>query len=252
MSDIKRRREEETTVDIFKYDNKKDYSGLDYKKVLEYLEIESDELFSKDEDIPMKDTDDEVIGYISKSLIIVTKAQGIVNEGNETKRKEFISIIINSIVAEYYDKKVKVLTEESIEGEEVKGPVEYVIVHKKYILIIIEAKKDDFEQGRAQLLMQLYNAYIKNIKNGAPYNHTVYGIVTTGYSWEFIWCKGNSNINSIQDVKSNIIWNYKQQIHPIEMNLKKEKEQWKERVSPLVKKLNYMIDYSLNQFTKNN
>ncbi|KAI9301853.1 hypothetical protein BJ944DRAFT_242899 [Cunninghamella echinulata] len=247
MLDFKRRKEE-TSADIFKYENKRGCSGLDYKKVLEYLGIESEELFSKDEDIPMKDIDTEIIGYISKNLITVTKARGIVNEGNESKRKKFVDAIILSVAAKYYDRKVKVLTEESIEGEDVKEPVEYIMVHKKYILIVIEAKKDDFEQGRAQLLVQLYNTYIKNVKNGAPKNHTVYGIVTTGDLWEFIWCKGNDNINAINDVKPNIMWNYKDKIQPIEKNLKKKQEQWEERVSPLVKKINYMIDSSLNQF----
>ncbi|CAO3619747.1 unnamed protein product [Cunninghamella echinulata] len=223
MSDFKRRKEEETTVYIFKYEYKKGYSGLDYKKVLEYLGIDSEELFSKDEDIPMKDIDTEVIGNISKNLIIVTKAQGIVNEGNESKRKKFVDVIILSVAAKYHDKKVKVLTEESI--DDLKGPVEYVKVHKKYILVVIEAKKDDFDQGRAQLLMQLYNAYIKNIKNGTPKNHTIYGIVTSGDLWEFIWCKGNDNINTINDVKPNIMWSYKDKIQPIEKNLKKKQEQ---------------------------
>ncbi|CAO3642625.1 unnamed protein product [Cunninghamella blakesleeana] len=100
--------------------------------------------------------------------------------------------------------------------------------------------------------MQLYNAYIKNIKNGAPKSHSIYGTVTTGYTWEFIWCKGNDNIKDIKDVKSNMIWNYKQQIHPIELDLEKDQEQWEKKISPLVKKLNYMIDDSLKQITQNN
>ncbi|KAI9303363.1 hypothetical protein BJ944DRAFT_241519 [Cunninghamella echinulata] len=198
----------------------------------------------------MKDINNEVIKKIAENLIIVTEAQGIVNEGNESKRKKFVDVIILRVVAKYHDKKVKLLTEEIIEGEDVRGPVEYVMVHKKYILIIIEAKKDDFDQGRAQLLMQLYNAYIKNIKNGAPKNHIIYGIVTTGNLWEFIWCKGNNNINIINDDKSNITWKYKRPIQPIEMDLEKKQEQWKGVVSPLVKKINYMIDDSLNQITK--
>ncbi|KAI9303645.1 hypothetical protein BJ944DRAFT_268057 [Cunninghamella echinulata] len=200
----------------------------------------------------MKEIDNKIVKKITENLIDLTKACGIINEGNEAKRKKFIDAIFWGIVADYYDKEVEFLAKESIEGEDVKGPVEYVIVHKKYILIICEAKKDDFDQGRAQLLMQLYNAYIKNIKNGAPYNHTVYGIVTTGYQWEFIWCQGNSNINNIKDVKSNIMWKYKRPIQPIEMNLEKKQEQWEEVVSPLIQKINFMISSSLNQFTKKN
>ncbi|KAI9302617.1 hypothetical protein BJ944DRAFT_232875 [Cunninghamella echinulata] len=190
-----------------------------------------------------------------KSIIgsaIVDRAQGIVNGGNEFKRKKFVDTIILSVAAKYHDKKVKVLTEESVEGEDVRVPIEYVIVFKKYILIIVEAKKDNFDQGRAQLLMRLHNAYIKNITNEVPTNHTIYGIVTTGDLWEFIWCKGNDNINAISDVRPNIMWNYKDKVQPIEKNLKKKEEHWKERMSPLVKMINYIIGTSLNQITENN
>ncbi|CAO3617064.1 unnamed protein product [Cunninghamella blakesleeana] len=242
----------ETTTDIFKYENKKGYAGLGYKKVLEFIGIESKVLFSEDEDIPMKNIDDTVIKDISKILIRLTKVIGIINEGNVAKRRSFVEAIIVGVVENYYDKNVNILFEEIIEGEGVKGPADYVMVYDKCISIVIEAKKDDFEQGRAQLLIQLYNAYIGNIKNGAPKNHIIYRIITTGDQWEFIWCKGNNNINDTKDVKSNNIWNYKYKIQPIEMNLKKKQEQWKERVSLLVKTLNYMIDNSLNQITKNN
>ncbi|CAO3641153.1 unnamed protein product [Cunninghamella echinulata] len=97
--------------------------------------------------------------------------------------------------------------------------------------------------------MQLYNAYIKNIKVGASNGHVVYGIITTGYSWEFIWCKGN-DINNNNDTKSSIIWKYEERSHPIEISLKKTQAQWEERVTPLVKKINYIIDHSLNQFNE--
>ncbi|CAO3654340.1 unnamed protein product [Cunninghamella echinulata] len=136
--------------------------------------------------------------------------------------------------------------EEQIDGEDVKEPIEFVIVNGKSILIVTEAKKQDWDQGRAQLLMQLYNAYAQNIKNGAPKEHIVYGIVTTGYTWEFIWCKGN-DINNSNDIKSNIIWNYEQKFDPIETSLEMKQEQWKNRVAPLVKKINYMISNSLIQ-----
>lgn len=245
MSEDKKRKQiQELTADIFKGE-KKGYAQLSYEKVLTYLGIESQSLFSKDEDIPEKDVTEEVYDDVSKNLIKLTKALGIVDEGNEHKRHDFINTIIYNIVAEYYDKKVKILREEQVDGEDVKGPVEFIIVNEKFILIIIEAKKQDWDQGRAQNLMQLYNAYVENIKKGAPKNHVVYGIVTTGYTWEFIWCKGNND--NKKDIKSNLIWKHKQKFDPIEMDLDKNQDQWKIRVTPLIKKINYMIDNSLNQ-----
>ncbi|KAI9300831.1 hypothetical protein BJ944DRAFT_291400 [Cunninghamella echinulata] len=247
--DKKRRRVEETTVDIFKSENKKGYAGLSYEKVLDFLEISSMTLFTNLESIPTKVIDEDVIEDISKALIKLTKAYGVADEGNESKRHEFVSTVVYNIIAEYYDKNVIIKKEEQIDGEDVKGPVEFVIVHGKLILVIIEAKKQDWDQGRAQLLMQLYNAYIKNIKLGAPKDHVVYGIVTTGYSWEFIWCKGN-DINNNNNIKSSITWKYEQKIDPIEINLLKDQEQWKDRVAPLVYKVNYMIDHCLNILTE--
>lgn len=252
MSGFKRRREEiqETTADIFKSETKKGYSNLSFEKVLEYLGIESRELFASEENIPTKDIDDEVVEDISKSLIKLTKVLGVVDTGNESERQEFIGTVLYNVATEYFDKRVMIKKERPIDGEDVKGPVDYIVANKKYILIVIEAKQDNFMQGRAQLLMQLYNAYIENIKNGAPKSHTVYGIVTTGDLWEFIWCEGNNNINTNEDIKLNLGWKYEYKINPIEMDLKKTQKQWKDRVTPLVKKLNYMIDNSLKQFNE--
>ncbi|CAO3610377.1 unnamed protein product [Cunninghamella echinulata] len=231
--DKKRKQTQEITVDIFKTDSRKEYANLSYEKVLDYLEIDNMILFTNMANIPMKEIDNEVIGHISKNLIALTKSYGLANQGNESKRQEFVSTIIYYIIAQYYDKNVMIKKEEQIDGEDIKGPVEFVIVHGKRILIAVEAKKQDWDQGRAQLLMQLYNAYIKNVKLGAPKDHVVYGIVTTGYSWEFIWCKGNG-INDSDDIKSRIIWKFEEAFNPIETNLKKDLEQWKHRVAPLL------------------
>ncbi|KAI9309054.1 hypothetical protein BJ944DRAFT_246058 [Cunninghamella echinulata] len=247
--DKKRKQIDEINADIFKTDKKDGYSQLSYEKVLEYLGIDDITLFSEKGNIPMKEIDEETIEDISKNLIKLTRAYGVADQGNESKRQKFVDVVIYNIVAKYFDKKVKLKSEEPIDGEDVKGPVEFVIVRGKLILIAIEAKKQDWDQGRAQLFMQLYNAYISNIKLGASKDHIVYGFVTTGYSWEFIWCKGN-NINDTGDIKSNITWKYEEKFNPIETSLKKTQPQWQERVTPLVEKLNYVIDYSLNQFNE--
>lgn len=249
MADEKKRKTiQETATDLFNSDKKK-YSQLSYEKVLDFLGIDDDIVFTEDENMPMKEIDNRVIELISELLIIYTKAYGNVDQGNEYKRQEFVSVIISIIVSQYHDKNVKIKREELIDGEDVKGPIEFVIVQGKFILIVIEAKKQDWDQSRAQILMQLYNAYIKNNKLGVSKNHVVYGIVTTGYTWELIWCSGNdkNDKNDNDDIRSNIIWKHEKKIDPIETNLKVNKEQWKDRVSSLVKKINYMINHSLNQ-----
>ncbi|KAI9299419.1 hypothetical protein BJ944DRAFT_245273 [Cunninghamella echinulata] len=133
--DKKRKQAQETTADIFKSE-KKGYSQLSYKKVLEHLGIQSRKLFSKKDGIPMRDIDDGVLEDISKNLIKLTKAIGIVDEGNEHKRQDFVLTVIVNIVAEYYDKNVEILREEQIDSEEVKEAIEIIIISGKYILIV--------------------------------------------------------------------------------------------------------------------
>ncbi|KAI9307868.1 hypothetical protein BJ944DRAFT_237507 [Cunninghamella echinulata] len=197
--------EDTRTANIFKSNKKGRYSNLSYGKVLEYIGIDNRTVFEEISNAPMKEIDNEVIEQISKSLIGLTKAYGMVDEGNEYKRQEFVSTIIFKIVEQYYDKGVKLKREKQIEGEDIKGPVEFVIVRGKLILIVIEAKKQDWDQGRAQILTQLYNTYTENIKLGAPKNHVIYGILTTGYTWEFIWCEGN---NVVYWIYQELVENY--------------------------------------------
>ncbi|CAO3650218.1 unnamed protein product [Cunninghamella echinulata] len=250
MSEDKKRKQiQETTANIFQAVKKREYSNLSFEKVVEYLGIDYMILFTNIDNIPTKEMDKNVIERITEQLVILTKACGAANEGNEFKRQEFVFTVIVNIIAQYYDKNIKVKREKQIEGEDIKEPVEFVITRGKLILIVIEAKKQDWEQGRAQLFMELYNAYIKNIKFGAPKDHIIYGIVTTGYSWEFIWCKGK-DINNNNDIKSSLTWKYEETFNPIEINLKKKREQWKARVAPLVYKINYMIDHSLSMPTE--
>ncbi|KAI9301130.1 hypothetical protein BJ944DRAFT_243552 [Cunninghamella echinulata] len=168
MSEDKKGKQiQEMTANLFKSE-KESYLQLSYKKVLEHLGIQSRNLFSKKDCIPMKEINDKVIEDISKNHIKLTRAIGIVDEGNEYKRQDFVLSVIVNIVAEYYDKNVEILREEQIDGEEVKEAIEIIII--------------------------------------------------SGYTWEFIWCKGNGENNS-NDIKSSIIWNYEQKFDPIETSV---------------------------------
>ena len=57
---------------------------------------------------------------------------------------------------------------------------------------IIEVKKDDFEQGRAQLYMQLYSAFKKNIKFDQEANFPLYGAITNCLQWIFVQYDGET------------------------------------------------------------
>lgn len=75
-------------------------------------------------------------------------------------------------------------------NKELSGMPDYIIAKQsergkiifgKPILAVVEAKKDDFESGWAQCLLEMVT--IQKINNNN--NVTVYGIVTNGDNWEF-------------------------------------------------------------------
>jgi hypothetical protein len=53
-------------------------------------------------------------------------------------------------------------------------------------LILIVAKKDDFEQARAQCYMDLYFAAQMNIKHSVKSDFPLYGIISNSLFWIFV------------------------------------------------------------------
>jgi hypothetical protein len=92
------------TADVFK-EGRKGYSSLSYDKVLDFLNIESSCLFSKDDDIQETSVNEKTLDLVTESLIRLTKAEGIVDEGDESKRRDFVSVVLYNIVSEYHIKK---------------------------------------------------------------------------------------------------------------------------------------------------
>lgn len=80
-----------------------------------------------------------------------------------------------------------------LEGEQAAGFVDYIIAERKrYItaplLCIIEAKKDDFEQGLAQCLVEMESCRWQNSQQSQKTQHSpidIFGIVTNGEGWRF-------------------------------------------------------------------
>ncbi|MFQ3585150.1 MAG: hypothetical protein SNJ85_09530 [Cyanobacteriota bacterium] len=75
-----------------------------------------------------------------------------------------------------------------LEGEQATGFVDYLIAERKrYLenpcLCIIEAKKDDFEQGLAQCLVAMQACQWQNQQTG--WDIDIFGIVTNGTTWQF-------------------------------------------------------------------
>lgn len=75
-----------------------------------------------------------------------------------------------------------------LEGDIATGYVDYLVAERKRyletpLLYIIEAKKDDFEQGLAQCLVEMQACQWQNRQS--DHEIDVFGIVTNGEGWRF-------------------------------------------------------------------
>ncbi|MDM8566266.1 hypothetical protein QUF74_11535 [Candidatus Halobeggiatoa sp. HSG11] len=109
---------------------------------------------------------------------------------SEAARCEIIIFPILREVYKNYYQKTSLWIQKSISyDEKLNGTPDYIISKKSELgktmlecplLIVVEAKKNDFEQGWAQCLSELIAA--KNLNQSEK---SVYGIVTDGKLWEF-------------------------------------------------------------------
>ncbi len=84
--------------------------------------------------------------------------------------------------------RLKIWKGAQLESDTLAGYVDYLIAERKRyldipLLCIIEAKKDDFEQGLAQCLVELQACQWQNRQADRPID--VLGIVTNGEGWQF-------------------------------------------------------------------
>jgi len=122
---------------------------------------------------------------------------GPMGVGNEKTRFFFVGLILSKAlrVADP-DKILLVSIEHRIKGKEAWGPIEYVItgnVYKKLLIVdIIEVKQENFDQGRAQLYMQLYTAFKTNLSfDKEALNFPLYGAITNCLEWIFVKYDGD-------------------------------------------------------------
>jgi hypothetical protein len=85
-----------------------------------------------------------------------------------------------------------------LEGDDVCGNADYLIAeHRAYLeapfVCVIEAKKDDFEQGAAQCLVEMQTCQSICQKLGKTID--IYGIVTNGEGWKFYQLALNQEVS---------------------------------------------------------
>ncbi len=100
------------------------------------------------------------------------------------------TLLIDAICEEGLEgyERLKVWKGAYLEGETVCGNVDYLIAERRAYLespfgCVIEAKKDDFEQGAAQCLVEMHACQWSNRQMGQDMD--LYGIVTNGEGWKF-------------------------------------------------------------------
>lgn len=100
------------------------------------------------------------------------------------------TLLIDAICEEGLEgfNRLKVWKGAYLEGDDVCGNADYLIAERRAYLeapfmCVIEAKKDDFEQGAAQCLVEMQTCQTICQKLGKTID--IYGIVTNGEGWKF-------------------------------------------------------------------
>jgi len=112
----------------------------------------------------------------------------------EESKKLLIDAICEEAIHKF--KQLKIWKGAPLNSDRLTGYVDYLIAaRKRYIdtpmLCIIEAKKDDFQQGLAQCLVEMKACQWINFQNNQPID--VLGIVSNGSTWQFykLTCSGD-------------------------------------------------------------
>ena len=105
---------------------------------------------------------------------------------NETAKELVIDAFLEESLQAHNN--LRAWKEQFIESESLHGIADYLIAKRRdYLdlpfLCIVEAKKDDFEQGLAQCLVEMKVCAEANEKVGKKID--VFGIVTNGETWKF-------------------------------------------------------------------
>lgn len=107
-----------------------------------------------------------------------------------TTSEEAKKLIIDAILTEAIQafERLKIWKAATLESDTLIGEVDYLIAQNRAyleapLLCIVEAEKDNFEQGLAQCLVEMQACQENNQKIG--YTFDVFGIVTNGEGWKF-------------------------------------------------------------------
>ncbi len=103
---------------------------------------------------------------------------------SEAAKVLWIDMILFEAMAHFEE--LKVWKEAGLQTDTVTGVLDYLIapqgtIYQSPLLCVVEAKKDDFEKGMAQCLVEMYAC--RDFNKGV--NIDIYGIVTNAIHWDF-------------------------------------------------------------------
>ncbi len=105
---------------------------------------------------------------------------------SERAKELLIDALIEEVIQAY--EKLKIWKAAPLESDDLTGQVDYIAAPRRAylevpLLCVVEAKKDDFEKGLAQCLVEMKACQWNNREYGKDLD--VYGIVTNGDGWRF-------------------------------------------------------------------
>lgn len=168
-------------------ERKKSFSSFTYKEAFKHLGITELKRWKLEaEPVPISD-------FFRQRL---ERLQRFVLESLEVSK----TLLIDALCEEGLEgfQQLKIWKGAYLEGEEVCGNADYLIAERWAYLeapfvCVIEAKKDDFEQGTAQCLVEMQACQWINRQLGRIID--IYGIVTNGEGGKFYCLKTNREVN---------------------------------------------------------
>lgn len=105
---------------------------------------------------------------------------------SEPAKELLIDAVCEEVIQRH--EKLKIWKTPPVQSDELTGFVDYLVAPDRVVvsaplLCVIEAKKDDFEQGAAQCLIAMEACRENNVKSGL--SPKVLGIVSNGAGWKF-------------------------------------------------------------------
>lgn len=108
-------------------------------------------------------------------------------------------LLIDALLAETVPNhpNLKIWKDKRLDSDDLTGSADYLIAPKRAyldtpLLCVVEAKRDDFEEGLTQCLAEMLACQWNNRKKG--FFTDVFGIVSNGEGWKFYWLKQSGEV----------------------------------------------------------